>query len=124
MLVYRITNQSLVGVYRAIYSETLPSHLAEILKSMGEEHSDMETHPSGFYDNIPNYSSDCFFGCDSLEKLLAWFDAYLLMFEELNYIICVYDAPVVNFGDSKKQVTFDVTKATLVEKLPISAAYT
>lgn len=123
MLVYRITNQSLVGVYRAIYSETLPSHLAEILKSMEEEHSDMETHPSGFYDNIPNYSYDCFFGCDSLEKLLAWFDAYLLMFEELNYIICVYDAPVVNFGDSKKQVTFDVTKATLVKKLPISAAY-
>lgn len=123
MLVYRITNQSLVGVYRAIYSETLPSHLAEILKSMGEEHSDMKTHPNGFYDNIPNYSDDCFFGCDSLEKLLAWFDAYLLMFEELNYIICVYDAPVVNFGDSKKQVTFDVTKATLVKKLPISAAY-
>jgi hypothetical protein len=113
MLVYRIENSAGFGPYRQNIEENPNPHNV----NMSDFDSLGSSRPIPFCDGIGKYNEKDYFGFDSLDSLIAWFDNLLPSLEDYGYCVSIYeiDPTFVKFG--RHQVAFERARATLVDRL-------
>lgn len=117
--VYRVEHkESRQGPYRYFPSGLL---LNSAGVSMTYSHNGCNSHPvlqrDGIWDcDISNTTRS---GFDSVVSLRTWFKGWLRALYKNGFIIAVYRANYWQLSNSRKQLIFDLSSATLVRELPL-----
>lgn len=119
--IYRIENASGVGPYQG----TMEMDPCEPRRKMSNAHTG-ESHPSGPEDFPWLYwNGDEFFGFDSAEAAVVWFDVWLKVLEDDEFSMTEWLVPefYIQRGDSGRQVVFPKGVSKLVTSYPPTEIY-
>lgn len=88
-------------------------------------YNNADKHPTPQEDDMLNdfFNSEYYFGFESIDSLLKWFDQpkHLFALDELGFVIRVYETEVCYVG--KSQVIFIKEDSEMVEELALRTVY-